>query len=103
MSLAPAQFADFFQSVNGFAPFPWQLRLVHEIVAERQGYWPPLLTLPTSAGKTAALDVALFVLALQADTPFGERTAALRTFFVVDRRLVVDEAADRARKLARLL
>src|SRR5205085_8751679 len=35
--------------------------------------------------------------------PVQERTAAVRTFFVVDRRIVVDEAGEKARCLARTL
>ena len=85
----PARFA--------FDPFPWQARLLREVASS--GRWPDLLDLPTGSGKTAAIDVAVFHLALQAHR--GEdRRAAMRIAFVVDRRLVVDEAFHRARRLA---
>lgn len=58
--------------------------------------WPAVLGLPTSAGKTAALDIALFHTVLDADKPTREKRAPRRIFFIVDRRLVVDEAHERA-------
>jgi CRISPR-associated endonuclease/helicase Cas3 len=98
--LSPADFPAFFEAVLGHPPFPWQARLVREI-ADRDR-WPDLLDLPTGSGKTAAIDVAVFHLALAADR--GEdRTAAMRIAFVVDRRLVVDDAFLRAQKLAAAL
>jgi CRISPR-associated endonuclease/helicase Cas3 len=102
MTLTATQFPDFYRAVNGFTPFPWQTRLV-ETVTAHGGLWPSVLDLPTSSGKTSALDVAVFLLAMQAGESVHDRTAALRTFFVVDRRIVVDEAADKARNMARLL
>ncbi|HEX8204336.1 MAG TPA: type I-U CRISPR-associated helicase/endonuclease Cas3 [Isosphaeraceae bacterium] len=82
-------------------PFPWQERLVRQ-VAER-GRWPDVLALPTASGKTSAIDVAVFTLALQAGRPLAERTAPLRIFFVIDRRVVVDQAAEHARELKQAL
>ena len=76
--------------------FPWQRRLVEQLARENR--WPDVLDLPSGTGKTAALDVAVFHLALQADRK--ERCAALRIILVVDRRLVVDDADRRARKIA---
>jgi CRISPR-associated endonuclease/helicase Cas3 len=92
-------FASFFEALHDKPPFPWQKRLARHVV--RDGSWPPLLDLPTGSGKTAAIDVAIFALALDAERPQGRpRRAALRIFFVVDRRIVVDEAARRARRIA---
>jgi CRISPR-associated endonuclease/helicase Cas3 len=102
MTLTPDRFPAFYRAVNGYDPLPWQTRLVEEVAAHG-GLWPAVLDLPTSAGKTSALDAAVFLLAMQAGKSVHERTAAIRTFFVVDRRIVVDEAAEKARKLARLL
>lgn len=109
--LGPEQFAAFYRAANGYPPFPWQARLVKEIHAHG-GRWPAVLDLPTSAGKTSALDAAVFLLALEVvegkdgkpwPKPVEKRAAAVRTFFVVDRRIVVDEAGEKAKKLAKLL
>lgn len=91
-------FGSFFEEVHGHAPFPWQKRLLAEIVGKREGKWPSTLDLPTGSGKTAAIDIAVFHLALEADR-IAERRAPVRVAFVVDRRLVVDDAFGRARKL----
>lgn len=93
-TLTSADFDTFFSSVHGFAPFPWQHRLADQVVAT--GLWPKLVDLPTGTGKTAVLDVAVFSLALRRDLP-------RRIAFVVDRRLIVHQAAQRARVLAEAL
>jgi CRISPR-associated endonuclease/helicase Cas3 len=89
--LAPEQFAEFYQAVYRYDPFPWQARLAARVCA---GGWPKVLALPTAAGKTTSLDFAVFALA--AGSPHARR----RVCFVVDRRVVVDQAYDHARKLA---
>ena len=98
MQLRPADFAHYFRAIHCHDPFPWQQALVDLLAADDS--WPPVLDLPTGAGKTAALDVAVFHLALRADTPWD---AALRIALVVDRRLVVDDAFERATRIARTL
>jgi CRISPR-associated endonuclease/helicase Cas3 len=94
------EFQAFFQAVHGVAPFPWQERLLR-VVADR-GKWPSVLDLPTGAGKTAALDLAVFHLAMDAHKR-EERRAAVRIAFVVDRRLIVDDAYNRAKKIETVL
>lgn len=92
--LSPMEFPEFFTRIHGRdrEPFEWQKRLAATVSAEG---WPRVLDLPTAAGKTAAIDIALFHLALEAGR--GEkRSAPLRIAFVVDRRIVVDAAYDRA-------
>jgi CRISPR-associated endonuclease/helicase Cas3 len=98
--LTVSDFAAFFTAVHGVEPFPWQDRLLHQLA--ETGNWPDLLDLPTGAGKTAALDIALFHLALDADKAV-KRHAPVRIAFLVDRRLIVDEAYNRALKLAAAL
>lgn len=102
MTLTIDQFPSFYRAVNGYSPFPWQSELVRQ-VAGHNGLWPAVLDLPTSAGKTSAIDAAVFLLAMEAGKAVHTRAAAMRTFFVVDRRIVVDEAAMKARNLAGLL
>ena len=99
MSLTPADFAEYFTAIHGHDPFPWQQALVEQLAREHR--WPDVLDLPTGTGKTAALDAAVFHLALQAHNK--ERGAALRIVLVVDRRLVVDDAHHRAQKIAAAL
>ncbi|MDE0217949.1 MAG: type I-U CRISPR-associated helicase/endonuclease Cas3 [Spirochaetaceae bacterium] len=96
--MSSTDFAMFFQAIHGHTPFPWQQSLVERL--DREDCWPDVLDLPTGAGKTAALDAAVFHLAMRADTPSA---AALRIVLVVDRRLVVDDAYERAHKIERAL
>ena len=84
--MAGIEFAQFYEAVHGRAPFPWQQRLAARALA---GEWPDTIAVPTGCGKTSVIDVAVFALAAQAGRPAMQRTARLRTFFVVDRRLVV--------------
>lgn len=87
--LTAAHFADFVAEAHGGRrPFPWQQALIDRILAD--GRWPDVIDVPTGLGKTTVLDVAVFVAALRPDL------APRRTFFAVDRRLVVDEAHEHA-------
>src|SRR5215831_13694548 len=98
--MSPSAFAAFYHEVHGYAPFPWQVRFVQRLLADD---WPRTLALPTSSGKTSVLDGIIFALAMQTERPARERTIPLRTCFVIDRRLVVDEVTAHARHLARAL
>jgi len=93
-------FGEFFKALWAKDPFPWQEMLTERAAA---GQWPDAIDLPTASGKTACLDIAVYALAAQADKPLGERTAARRIWFVVDRRIVVDEVFERAQRLAEKL
>jgi CRISPR-associated endonuclease/helicase Cas3 len=97
---SPEQFADFYKAVHGktddpnFGPFPWQERLVKRVC---MGDWPRAIALPTAAGKTACIDIAVFALACRAkDSP-------RRICFTVDRRIVVDQAYLHSQHLATVL
>jgi len=90
-------FTHFFRALWHLDPFPWQRLLADRLV---QGEWPAALDLPTAAGKTACMDAAIYALAAQADRSLAERTAPRRIWFVVDRRIVVDEAFARAERIA---
>ena len=85
-------FAEFFEAAWGYAPHLWQTDLAKQVTTERQ--WPDVIDVPTGAGKTACLDIAVYALAAD-PTAFARRIA-----FVVDRRLIVDQTVVRARELA---
>ncbi len=91
MMLAIKHFAGFFRAVHGMEPFPWQARLADAFL---DGTPPSTIDAPTSAGKTAILDAAVFALAAGARIP-------RRIVHIVDRRLVVDDAYRRAEKIRR--
>lgn len=93
-------FPTFFRAFWGHDPFPWQSMLAERVA---NGTWPKALDLPTASGKTACIDIALYALAAQGDRSTGERTAPRRIWFVVDRRIVVDEAYARAEAIAEKL
>ena len=100
--LNTAVFSDFFQEVNGYAPFPWQVDLVEQVLTNKHA-WPQLIDVPTGMGKTALLDIAVFVAAATSTEVGTERLGRRRVFFVVDRRIVVDEAYDHAVLLSKAL
>ena len=98
---APA-FAEFFSALWDTPPFAWQQALADRVLERAEAPWPEVIALPTASGKTACLDIAVFALAAQAPLLSQRRaiTAPRRIFFVVDRRVIVDEAYERARRLA---
>ncbi len=95
--LSSGDFPAFFAEVHGVEPFPWQRRLLERVVTDG---WPARLDLPTASGKSAVVDVAVFALALSVGS--GRREPR-RVFFVVDRRMVVDDVSTRAKAIARAL
>lgn len=106
--ITSADFVHFFRALWGFDPFPWQERLLLRLVTGKDahhnykgppGLWPDVLDLPTGSGKTATLDIAVFYLALEA-LKKDERRAPVRIAFIVDRRIIVDDAYDRAKRIA---
>lgn len=100
--LSTSDFGAFHAGVHGGnRPFAWQQRLLEQIVAVK--HWPRVLDLPTGAGKTTCIDVALFALALDATSDFAERWCPRRIAMVVDRRVVVDQVAQRGRDILRAL
>lgn len=105
MSKLTAQdFSGFFEALWGFAPFAWQKTLAERVLNESK-MWPEAIALPTAAGKTACLDIAVYTLAAQAErlAPGKPLNVPRRIFFVVDRRIIVDEAFERGRTLAKKL
>lgn len=102
MTLSTSDFGAFHAAVHGGTqPFAWQQRLLEQI--DRDKAWPHVLDLPTGAGKTTCIDIALFALALDATNEGAERWCPRRIAMVVDRRIVVDQVAERGRSVLRAL
>ena len=117
-------FAEFFTALWHKPPFAWQKALAKRVLEnseipseesqasgsppdspESTPAWPEAIALPTASGKTACMDIAVFALAVQASRLARNQTitAPRRIFFVVDRRVIVDEAYERARRLVEKL
>ena len=89
--LSSRDFTTFFEHIHGYEPFPWQQRLTGQVLD--RGTWPKVIDLPAGAGKTAVLDTAVFAMAARpAKSP-------RRIVFVIDRRIVVDQVCERARRI----
>ena len=103
--LDATDFAEFFNRLWGRPPFAWQRCLATRVLEHTEAPWPQAIALPTASGKTACIDIAVFALAAQATRLERNRTgtAPRRVFFVVDRRVIVDEAYARACRLAKKL
>ena len=71
-----------FKRLSGHGPFPWQRRLFRSLC---EGSVPPAVDIPTGLGKTAVM--ACWLLARAAGAPLPRRL-----IYVVDRRVVVDQA-----------
>jgi CRISPR-associated endonuclease/helicase Cas3 len=100
MTEMPA-FSDFYREVHGRNPFPWQARLAAQVLEDQR--WPSNIGVPTGLGKTSTLDVAVWSLACSMARLGPRRSLPTRIWYVVNRRLLVDEAHDHAMRLSRLL
>ncbi len=94
-------FGDWYRDVNRRDPFPWQERLANQVAAGSD--WPELVGIPTGLGKTACIDIAIWALAYQAHLRPQERNAPTRIWWVVNRRLLVDDTYIHAERVAELL
>jgi CRISPR-associated endonuclease/helicase Cas3 len=81
-------------------PYPWQLGFGQRCL---DGALPRTVALPTGAGKTTVVDVLVWALAHRARRPAAERTVGVRIVWAIDRRILVDEVHEHARRLQRLL
>ena len=89
--LSAADFNRFFQELWGYAPYDWQQKLAESVLQPPGGIWPQAIALPTAAGKTACIDIAIFALAA---LPHSRHPR--RIFYAVDRRNIVDQTYARA-------
>lgn len=83
-------------------PYPWQLRLLREIV--ERGCWPDRISAPTGAGKTSVIDIHVYLNALAGESltdpdyspDLAKRLNALprRLALLAPRRGLVDDQSD---------
>jgi CRISPR-associated endonuclease/helicase Cas3 len=81
------RFESGFQSLTGYAPMKWQVRLFHQFVSNDL---PDTCDIPTGLGKTSVIVIWLLALAEQARG--GQVRLPRRLVYIVNRRTVVDQA-----------
>ena len=92
LSVNTPRFPVAFKVLTGHAPMRWQSRLFERMLG---GNLPDAVDLPTGLGKTSVMAIWLLARALAgAKTPLPRRLV-----YVVDRRVVVDQATAEAEKL----
>jgi CRISPR-associated endonuclease/helicase Cas3 len=84
------EFAELFEELTGYKPFPWQQRLFSRML---KGDFPDTCSLPTGLGKTSIIAIWLVALAL------NPHKVPRRLVYVVNRRTVVDQATREAEGL----
>ena len=88
-----------FASVTGSNPFAWQKELFTTLL---HGNVPQRVDLPTGAGKTSVMAIWLLALAEHSKRGMAPRLPR-RLVWVVDRRVVVDQATEEADRLVKRL
>jgi len=84
---------------HGNRPYLWQAELFENLINDD---WPDSVALPTGAGKTSILQVWLLALAWSSLTELAVKIPR-RLVWVVNRRVVVDQATDEALAIATTL
>lgn len=91
-------YAEFFEAVTGFPPRAYQEEVARRLMA---GESPDLIDAPTGTGKTLAVVLAwLYSLVIDAEAARRQgrpRRVAMRLYYTVDRRVVVDGAYETVR------
>src|SRR5437667_11055213 len=91
--MSEIDFDTAFAALTGNRPFPWQRKLYERFISDRPDNIPSSCSLPTGLGKTMVMAVWLLALAtVPAKIP-------RRLVYVVNRRTVVDQSTDEAKKL----
>jgi CRISPR-associated endonuclease/helicase Cas3 len=89
-------FPEAFAALTGHPPFPWQRKLFERFIAAD---WPSAVSLPTGTGKTSIMAIWLLGLAKMAETTEAPIGVPRRLVWVVNRRVVVDQATSEAERL----
>ncbi|MGH9843436.1 MAG: DEAD/DEAH box helicase, partial [Blastocatellia bacterium] len=91
-------FEKCFRQLTGNTPFDWQARLFRQLL---NGDFPDACDIPTGLGKTSVM--AIWLIALACVLKEKDRQIPLRLVYVVDRRVIVDQATTEAENLLKKL
>jgi CRISPR-associated endonuclease/helicase Cas3 len=93
-------FRESFPLLSGISSgaYHWQEELFHRII---ENDWPEDICLPTGMGKTSIITIWLLALIWRSLHPDGPRPVPRRLVWVVDRRVVVDQATKEAEDLSK--
>jgi len=91
-------FEKCFRQLAGNDPFDWQMRLFQRFL---NGDFPDACDIPTGLGKTSVM--AIWLIALACLLKEKARKIPLRLVYVVDRRVIVDQATTEAENLLKKL
>ena len=97
--IAEPSFAAWHRSLHGYDPFPWQEECAEAIRAGRVQH----VTVPTGCGKSTVMDAAVWACGVDALRRPSERVVPTRIWWVTPRRTLVDEASERAHRIAKAL
>src|SRR5205085_8727552 len=89
-----------FNKLTGNKPFAWQRELFARLT---RGAFPSECDIPTGLGKTSIIVIWLLALADDLMQQDGQRTIPRRLVYVVDRRVIVDQATSEADGIVRKL
>ncbi len=92
-------FAKRFEALTGNAPFPWQERLFLWFLSDK--ILPTDISLPTGTGKTSIMAIWLLALAEKSAEDSRQNPIPRRLTWVVNRRVVVDQATNEAEQIRR--
>jgi CRISPR-associated endonuclease/helicase Cas3 len=101
MSSSPEAFfrGHFSHLSDGLMPYPWQQKLFSDLISDQ---WPDSIPLPTGAGKTAIIKIWLIALGWTLQTQRNTNIPR-RLAWVVNRRVVVDQATSEVEAIAEKL
>jgi CRISPR-associated endonuclease/helicase Cas3 len=100
VAVAKSDFATHFEGLTGNQPYPWQQKLFDLFST---GQISPNVNLPTGSGKTSIMGIWLLALARQAVEQSQSMTIPRRLVWVVNRRVVVDQATEEAEQIRKHL
>ena len=100
--LRAGRFVDFketFCRITGHSPYPWQDRLYSRLI---KGDVPDVLDIPTGLGKTSVILIWLIALSHASSSDHAVRVPR-RLLYIVDRRVIVDQASELVGKIKRVI